>query len=75
MEEGGEVVMETEHRTTDGGNRQGHVVIKVSCGPSYPHVGRIFCVISVIRVPSKPAIVFSPHKPFYSQPNYFLMCI
>ena len=29
VEEEGQVVMVTEHRTTDGGNRQGHVVIKV----------------------------------------------
>ena len=25
----------------------------------------------VSRVPSKPSIVFSSHKPFYGQPNYF----
>lgn len=30
IEEGGEVVMVTEHRSTDGGNREGQVVIKVS---------------------------------------------
>jgi len=29
IEEGGEVVMVTEHRSTDGGNREGEVVIKV----------------------------------------------
>lgn len=30
VEEEGQVVMVTEHRTTDGGNRQGHVVIKAN---------------------------------------------
>lgn len=29
IEEGGQVVMVTEFRKTDGGSRQGHVVIKV----------------------------------------------
>lgn len=30
MEEEGEVVLVTEHRTTDGGSREGQVVIRVS---------------------------------------------
>ena len=33
VEEEGEVVLVTEHRTTDGGSREGQVVIRVICIP------------------------------------------
>ncbi|XP_048580801.1 rap guanine nucleotide exchange factor 6 isoform X2 [Nematostella vectensis] len=65
IEEDGEVVMVTEHRSTDGGNRQGQVVIKAKSGKLITHLVEDHSVIDPTFVED----FLLTFKTFFDQPT------